>query len=1236
VEKGLSHNSVYSVFQDKRGYLWFGTQDGLNRYSGFEMTVFSYNQSDINSLSNNNISFVLEDSKENLWVGTWGGGLNLFDRKTAKVKRFLENSKIKGSIPSNRIAQIIESSNGILWIATGGGGLCRYDYASGNFISYNSGNSGLKNDRLWGIVEDLNQDIWISTDGGLYKFIFSKNRIVKVEINASDIVKNDLNLRCRSINCDKNGNIWVGSETGLNFIDKNGNAIAIDLRKGTDLIATKVIINCIYTDSSNNVWVGAYGEGLFRVTKNGEFIERFSNDPANAKSLSYNDVRTIYQDRSGNIWIGTRGGGVNKFNLMANHFDMIAHSALNPNSISSSNIRAILEDGDLLWIGTNDNGLNRINKKNGKVTRFIADPNNTNGLSNNRVTSVIKDNYDDLWFGTDGGLCLYNRQSESFKTFTHKADNLNSLSSSQIVSLAYDTKLDEIWVGTYGGGLTRFNPKESKFTHFKFSPNDSKTLSGNEVTSLLHDNEGYLWVGTLNGLNKIDVKSNSVQRFSHTSNDPGTIDENGVYSLHQSKNGLWIGTNTGLFFLKNNSNKFVKYTEKDGLPNDVIFGILEDKNERIWVSTNKGISNYEPSTFQFRNYNILDGIQGNVFNLGAYHQGKDGKLYFGGFNGVTSFIPEEIKVNTTPPPVVITLFRVFNVKRVKDKTPENLFELMPQNEIVLDYDENFFTIEFAALDFSNPFKNKYAYFLEGIDRDWVNSGVNRLATYTDLDPGTYIFTVKATNNDGVWNNKGVSLKITIVPPFWLSWWFISMAVLFIGGSAYSFLKLRLKSINLRQQNLEKLIKDRTKELEETNIELQEQISVRERMENIQTANYRVAEAIYESENLTSLFKEIHKIISSLMPTNNFYIALFDSNTNVVSFPYWADEFTHEVKSRSDRKGLTEFVLRNGTPIRLLKNDIHQLQLSGEVSEIGTPAEVWIGVPLNVYNKTVGIMAVQDYHNPDTIGEAEKEILFYMSEQVAVAVAKKRVEDEIKKALEKEKELNELRSRFISMASHEFKTPLTSIFSSAEIIENYFDRLTPEQRQRNLKRIYENIDQMNRLLNDILIYGKTESGRIKLDLRPENLKTNFDECTEHFTSTILHKTKHRFIVKEENIDRIILIDPKILRQIFENLFSNAIKYSPEGSEIFIDAICKDNNFHFEVRDQGIGIPEGDIPRLFDAFHRGSNVGSATGTGLGLVIVKTGVEMHNGTLEVKSVVNKGTTFIIDIPLITPENK
>ncbi|MCJ8268009.1 MAG: ATP-binding protein, partial [Psychrosphaera sp.] len=539
-------------------------------------------------------------------------------------------------------------------------------------------------------------------------------------------------------------------------------------------------------DSKDTLWVGTEGGGLNRFNPNTEGFIHFNYQAHDLHSLGSSRVWSINEDNYGGLWVGTRGSGLSKITPQRQHFGHLKHQPMDPGSLNHSNIKSIFKDSQgILWVGTN-HGLNKAITPDGQsgFIRLKPQESNPNSLSHQHVSAIFEDSDKMIWLGTfGGGLNLYDPQTGQFSFFKHQPSDPNSLSNNY-VRIMFEDSNQTLWIGTKGG-VNLYQPQSNSFRRFSHNPDQPDSLSDNSVFAIIEDNQGVLWIGTYDGLNRFDRSTQSFTSYQHQAANLHSLSHDTVYSILQDKNGiLWIGTAGGLNKYDRQSNRFTHYREKHGLANDVIYAVVEDNQGLLWLSTNKGLSRFDPVTEKFKNYDVNDGLQSNEFNTLAYFKGADGELFFGGVNGHNRFFPQNIQDDSVVPPVVLTAFLQANqpvsVQTLPDSSAATLnqqsqFTLTQSiddlDHLVLDYQQNLITFEFAALHFTNSMKNQYAYKLEGQDQAWIYTGANnRRATYTNLTAGDYTLRIKASNKDGYWNEKGKSLSITVLPPPWKTWW----------------------------------------------------------------------------------------------------------------------------------------------------------------------------------------------------------------------------------------------------------------------------------------------------------------------------------------------------------------------------------------------------------------------------------------------------------------------------------
>jgi DNA-binding NtrC family response regulator/ligand-binding sensor domain-containing protein len=800
--------------------MWFGTKDGLNKYDGYKFTVYKHDPGNLNSLSNNIVTTIYQDRSGVLWIGTEGGGLNRFNREKEIFKSYTHNPANDLSISQNSITSIFEDSSGVLWIGTSTAGLNRFNKDKEIFKHYKNqpmNPESISDNWITSILEDRSGNMWIGTRGGLNKFDKQKETFKRYTHNPDNqkSINNDI---VSSIYEDHTGNLWIGTWSGLNIFNKKEENFT---RYVLNKYGHKNLVMGILEDKKNTLWIATSGAGLYRYNPVTKVTQNFRNDITDPdiidpNSLSSNLITTLYQDRSGLMWFGTKSKGIIKHDPRTEVFRHYRHQPENSNSLSQNYVRTFFEseNGDI-WIGTGTGGLNKYVPHKGKFYHYRHDAGRQNTLSNDDVINVKEDRDGRVWIGTGGGgLNKFDKEKQIFKR--HFPNNSKNVNDNVIYSLCFDAS-GLLWIGTWGG-LNKFDPIKETYRHYRYQADDNKSLSNDFVRTVYQDRNGDIWIGTnLGGLNKYDPNNDNFIRYMHQPENPNSISHNTIESIYEDSGGkLWIGTfGGGLNLFNRETEIFEHYSEKDGLPNDVIHGILEDDFNNLWLSTNKGLSKFNPSAKTFKNYDAKDGLQSDEFNTNAYLKTRHGEMFFGGINGFNVFHPDSIKSNPFPPPVVITDFQIFNKPvfvdkpAVKGKVILNK-HISETDEIKLSYRDYVFSFEFAALDFTSPEKNHYQYFMEGFDVNWIDSGKRRFVTYTNLDPGEYIFRVKGTNNDGIWNQEGASVKIIITPPFWQTWWFRTLAILSVLLAAYTWYKRRINKLETKKKELEERVEERTR------------------------------------------------------------------------------------------------------------------------------------------------------------------------------------------------------------------------------------------------------------------------------------------------------------------------------------------------------------------------------------------------------------------------------------------
>jgi len=802
-ENGLSNDSVWGIAQDSQGFMWFGTLDGLNRYDGNDFKLYRHDSDDPHSPSGNSIRGLIADSTGTLWIGTWAKGLNQFDRSTERFIRYQHNPEDPRSLSSDSIRSVIEDRTGSLWVGTMDG-LNQFDRDTKQFTRYlhepDNPNS-LGSNIIEAVYEDRAGVLWIGTSAGLDQFDPATERFVHYQHNPDDPQSLSQNS-VRSIYEDSSGTLWVGTMNGLNKFDRDtGQFIRYKHDPADPSSLSHNVVFMVYEDQAGILWVGTWGGGLNKFERDTETFTHYQSNSADPHSLNNNNVWQIYEDQAGMAWIATDGGGVSIIDRGGKPFRHYRLIPGDPNSLNHNAVRAIYEDqaGDL-WIGTNGGGLDKFDRQTEQFTNYQNDPDDPNSLRSNTVWIIYEDHMRNLWLGGMGsGLIKFDRNKERFTHYQHDSRNPHSLSNDNIFAI-FEDQTGILWIGSWRGGLNRFDRKTEQFTRYQHDPTDPGTLSHNQVTTIYQDRTGSLWIGTMGGLNKFDRQTEQFTHYQHDPDDPNSLAVNAVFSLYEDRRGrFWIGTmGGGLDKLDRENDQFTHYTVKNGLSSNTVWGILEDKQENLWLSTTWGLSRFNPQTETFRNYDVSDGLQGNsFFPVSAYLKSNSGEMFFGGANGFNAFYPEQIVDNPQIPPVVITDFQLAN-KPVPIGGGSVLQEsIIETDHLVLSYLDRVFSFEFAVLNYRAPEKNRYKYRLEGFE----------------MDSGDYVFKVIGSNNDGIWNEEGTSVRITVTPPWWETMWFrISMVVVALGLLAGGF-RWRVSAIEARSRKLEIQVEDRTKELQ---------------------------------------------------------------------------------------------------------------------------------------------------------------------------------------------------------------------------------------------------------------------------------------------------------------------------------------------------------------------------------------------------------------------------------------
>lgn len=1180
IEQGLSQSSVRVIFQDSRGFLWFGTEDGLNRYDGHTFKTYKPDPDVPNSLSDRWITSIVEDKEGFLWIGTRLGGLNYYDPRTEQFRHFLHEEGNPSSLSDNHINVLYLDKDDRLWVGTPSA-LDLFDRTSKTFKHYvysPAQQEGISGRNITAIFQDSRGRFWVGTwAGGLNGFDPQNSTFTPFQSNAANVTTIS-NNHVTTIVEGKNSVLWIGTMEGLNKFEPNTGRFERFMHSDLDshTIASDAV-NDLHMDSAGNLWIGT-SNGLDRLSTNGKRFIHYRNDPTFIKSLSNNYVLSIYEDRGGVLWFGTWGGGVNKYDRQRDNFAYYRHDTKDINTLSGNFIFSIYVDSaGYAWIGAYGDGLNRFTSATNQWLRFRNDPNNPNSLGSNEINSIYEDQDGILWIGTTNGLDRFNKETSFFRHYKQDPNNPASLSANRVY-VVYVDKQNTLWVGT-AGGLDRFERETGTFVHYRPEVGNRNSLSGTTVYSLLEDKDGNLWVGTFDsGLNKFDRKTETFTQYRFDSNDKTTISNDSILSIYQDTKGrIWIGTaGGGLNLYHPEADSFTYYLEKDGLPNGVVYGILEDAKGNLWMSTNYGISRFDPETETFRNFDAGDGLQSNEFNSGAYAKGKNGQFYFGGINGLTVFHPSRIKSNPYLPEVTLTSL-------TQDDQPIGLeSSVETAQEVVLEWPQNSLEFGFAALSYNQPTKNQYAYRLEGFDTNWHFIGTKRDGRYTNLPGGEYTLLLKATNSDGIWNELPQQIKVTVIPPFWQTTWFrVLLGVVTVAVVAGGF-RLRTKAIQDRNRDLERLVNERTHALEKRGREME--------------ALYQADEKILRNVSLNQVFQTLVDVAVDMLHADRSLVFAWDEQqTKVV--PRVSHGFAPEtlkVMEFAKGEGIVGEVLSTGKPIIVTDLDPDDLRPDIRAAILAEGIKSFVHLPIVVDHKVVGVFNV-GFTRPDFIAEDSVRLFSALVNRASISIANMELFEQTKDLAVME-ERNRLARDLHDSAKQKAFAALAQLGTVRGILNGNGNAATMHLSEaENL--VTDVIQELTFLVQEIYPIALQEKG----------LATTLREYIfewENRNDTTVQLATH-------NERRLPLDVEQAIYRVSQEALANIARHS-HARRVDISLVYNGDSVQLSLADDGCG---------FDA--------SVKSQGMGLRSIRERVSSIHGTVQVQSAPGHGTRILVQVP-------
>lgn len=811
INEGLSQSVVNCIFHDSKGYIWLGTQNGLNRFNGETFDVYSYNPVDTSSISNNWIYAIAEDTKGNLWVGT-KGGLNIYQASNNNFKRIVYQTGFEHDI-TQYFYDILCLSNGNMLINTPPV-ISVYNFEEDSFTHFQSKfeYDGSVKDVKIPVIEDVDGKVWVGSTEGLEQFSFNTKEFSYFPfIDRNGKLVDDINIS--ALFKSRQGKLWVGTTVGLFCFNSDLNRFeeqTFKLSSVESFSFENICIRTILEDKNGNLNIGTEGRGLFVISPDSQNLFNIQNYTSENSEIGHNIVQSLIIDQSENLWIGTLSG-ISKTDLKKKKFNLYRNSN-SPNSLDllGNVIASIYKNDDgILWVGNWGQGLNLVNRNTNAVEHFSTQHTGNHKLPNDFIHVIFKDSKGNIWLGTRDGIMIYDKPGNRFLPYYEYLRNpaMPILSNIRIYMILQD-KSSNYWIGTQNG-LYKINLETSEVEVFQKELGvKNQQISANLVYCVLEDSEGLIWIATVGGLDVYNPLTKKMYHFNKESN--GLSDDFVITLCEDAKGRIWIGTSTYVNVFDKKDSTFTFYSQQEGLPNNRIFEIRKDKNNNIWVATGKGLCKFDEQKNTFQTFTPEDGLQSLEFNIRAACVSADGEMLFGGMNGFNAFYPDSISGNPYIPNLVFTSFYT------QKGSLKKYINLDESPEVVLNHNIYSFTIEFAALEYTNPKKNRYAYKMEGISNEWVDIGNRKFVPFFALQPGEYIFKVKGSNNDGVWNNNEISVSIVVLPPWWRSVYAYFVYLILILVSIIVFIKVRERKLIIDKNILEQKVLERTLQIEEQN------------------------------------------------------------------------------------------------------------------------------------------------------------------------------------------------------------------------------------------------------------------------------------------------------------------------------------------------------------------------------------------------------------------------------------
>ena len=1184
LEAGLSQSSALAILQDQQGFLWIGTQDGLNRFDGYSFTVFRPKQGDPTTLSSGEILSLAQGTDGSIWIGT-NNGLNRYDPKTGIFTRWLHDDADPGSLVNDTVQSLYQDPDGQLWVGTHSG-LDEFDPASGKFTRFymldKPAGSG-KVDSINALYEDSQRTLWIGTNDGLVRYGLAARRFQRYQ-NETGEMKGISFDEVASISQDRSGVLWVGTHIGLDRLDPTTSAFTPYVH--SDEIPGSLADNYVQSttvDRAGQLWVGTRS-GLDRLDTARQVFVHYQNDANDPFSISSNTINFVFEDRGGNLWVGTNDGGLNEQDRSQDRFAYYHHVNGDDSSLSGDVVFPILPAADgRLWIGTYDAGLNLFDPTTGRSEHFRHDPANPESLLNDTVLALLVDKDHKLWIGTHQGLDMLYPASSKFIHFVNQQKDIFSIPFGPVYALYQDPQFT-IYVGT-AHGVRILNPTSGRFNRLLVNGADTAALDDGAVMTIYQDRGGALWFGTdSHGLFRFDPKTRQLKQYQNIPGVKNSLSNNSVLNVSQDSRGiLWVSTfGGGLNRYIPEQDGFLAYRQEQGLPNDVVYGTVEDRSGALWMSTNLGISRMDVGTGSFENFSVEDGLQSNEFDSSGFARDLNGRLYFGGIRGLTVFDPKDIQKNPYVPPLVITGLTTQDGKPLH---PAPTAESVDQATIT--YPQNSFDLSFAALSFSQIEKNQYKYMLEGFDHNWHSTGSEHRGSYTNLPGGTYTLRVIGSNSDGIWNNSGAAVGIRVVPPFWQTWMFRSIAALVLLVAATFTYRSRVNGIQAQKTELEQLVQDRTRALEKQNVEMQALYSADEKMLRVLSQD-EILHALVDVA--VDTLKADKSAVFLQTPPSDEYAAQMARG-------FQADTILSPEFSSGQQNILCAVAAGEALMIADTQTDpTWQRQPNVLVEQMaGEGVRSLLYIPIKVQDTVLGVFNICSAA-PGAFGEDRQRLFSSLVQRAALSIENSKLFERTKHIAALE-ERNRLAQELHDSAKQKAFAALAQLGAAKKLASNAQGNPTEHLVEA------ENI--VSEVIHDLTFFIQ-ESYPNALRTRPLAAAVQEDGRAWEARSGI------RLYISVIGERRLPAATEEVLYRIVQEGLANIARHS-QATRARIEVMYREHEINIQIADNGSGF---DRARIAD--------------GLGLRLIRERLDRIGGELEINSRNGRGTVLTIRAPL------